>query len=52
MHRYEHTVARDTLIGATVEKLQLSRDLLYTWKKKTIDFIYVNYMNSYIKDIL
>jgi len=28
MHRYKHTVARGTLIGATVEKIQLPKDLL------------------------
>jgi len=32
-HHYEHTVARGTLIEATVEKLQLPRDLLNTWKR-------------------
>ena len=34
MSRYKHTDARSTLIEAMVEKIQLPRDLLYTWKRK------------------
>ena len=29
MHRYEHTVARGTLIEATVEKIHLPEDFAY-----------------------
>ena len=34
MSRYEHTDAKNTLIEATVEKIQLPKDLLHTWKRK------------------
>ena len=48
-HRYEHTVARSTLIGATVEKIQLPRDLLMKEKYKTISFMCFNGIKTYIR---
>ena len=47
-HRYEHTDARGTLIEATVEKdTSTNRSALYA-KKKTISFIYFNFIKAYV----
>ena len=46
---YEHTDAKSTLIGATVEKIQLPRNLLIKEKYKTISFMCFNYIKTYIR---
>ena len=47
--RYEHIDAKSTLIGATVEKIQLPRNLLTKEKYKTISFMCFNYIKTYIR---
>ena len=46
-HRYEHTDARDTLIGAMVWKMAFERPT-HKRKYKTISFMCFNYIKDYI----